>query len=350
MHTPALNREPWFALAVLVLFNGGCQLPTIRGCDVVSTSGNSFDLQYSMVIPSDCPVPLTSYGELKFTGASVTDPNGVMEELEVAVYNTNGSFVNSRLVKYRERGDGSRSGIADVVYPAGTAGQKRFANPAPGQPSPFYDDGVFSSGRSGQVLVTGDLRITYKGASVDADIIGPDVPLRNTTATWSATASGGSAPYTYEWYRNGQLVGTGASYTASTGLSEFGMRVQVTDQTWSIRTADYWVDVDGVRVSIEGPGLSYASQGGATWTAAGRGGYLPYSFEWYVEDDTGQLIHLGSGSSFSGYPGQGARILHLVLTDSRGRTYETQREVDGIGSGNGGSCDPVPPAIVCEPD
>jgi hypothetical protein len=42
---------------------------------------------------------------------------------------------------------------------------------------------------------------------------GPDAVQKNTSCTWTAYVSGGRAPYTYYWFRNGVLEGSAATYT-----------------------------------------------------------------------------------------------------------------------------------------
>jgi hypothetical protein len=146
----------------------------------------------------------------------------------------------------------------------------------------------------------------------------------------------------YAWYRDGQLVSSAASYTANVGDYQFGLRVQVTDQTTASRWADYWVDVNGVRAEISGPSAVYFQQGGGTWTVSGRGGYPPYSFDWYTDDGYGQRYWVGSGSSWSGYPGDGDRYLVVEMRDSRGALYSASKWVQGLNPPGCGpiSCDP----------
>lgn len=61
--------------------------------------------------------------------------------------------------------------------------------------------------------------------------------------TWTATVSGGSSPYTYQWYYNGTAVGTGSTYTRTICPStpSFQLRVVVTDSTGA--TAQAYLDV-----------------------------------------------------------------------------------------------------------
>jgi len=61
--------------------------------------------------------------------------------------------------------------------------------------------------------------------------------------TWTATPSGGTSPYTYQWYYNGAAVGTASTYTRSVcaASGSFQLRVVVTDSTGA--TAQSYHDV-----------------------------------------------------------------------------------------------------------
>ena len=212
-------------------------------------------------------------------------------------------------------------------------------------PSNFFDYATFNATNfSGSLEAWSEIEISYTKSRIILAISGPDVPLSYTTGMWDAPTSGGSTPYTYQWYRNGELVGTASSYTADVGSAGFGLRVVATDQTQSTRWADYWVQVDGVRAAVTGPSTAYASQSGGTWTASGRGGYQPYTFDWFIEDSAGNSEYVGSGQSWSGYPGDGGRRVRAKLTDSRGAKYDSFMMVTGIGEGQ---CQLQPPAVTC---
>jgi hypothetical protein len=67
------------------------------------------------------------------------------------------------------------------------------------------------------------------------------------TKTWSATVTGGTAPYSYQWRFNGTAVGTNSSsYSRSICYSsaDFTIQVTVTDANSQTATASYPVTVD----------------------------------------------------------------------------------------------------------
>jgi hypothetical protein len=329
-----------------------CGAPKIRDCDLQEPiADNGHDLSYSAVMPSNCPVPIGSIGEQKFIGANVVD-GGAHDHgfVNITVRNSNGSEKGKDNAAFLLTASGAHRAQPRADYPAATGFSGSIVN---GQalPASARDKGKFLAFLlSGSIGAAGELYVNYIGTTVQGSISGPDVPLSGSSGTWSGSASGGTGPYSYTWYRNGELVSTSSSYSSNVGSSEFGLRLQVTDQTASTRWTDFWVDVDGVRGSISGPTLVYYSEGDATWTLNPRGGYAPYSADWYFVDMENNQYSAGSGTSISGYPPHaGGWSILANVTDSHG----TPTTVGGfyftaIGDGNGG-CTPVPPQITCDP-
>ncbi|HEU0013260.1 MAG TPA: hypothetical protein VFQ45_06225 [Longimicrobium sp.] len=58
---------------------------------------------------------------------------------------------------------------------------------------------------------------------------GDTSPPPNTMQTWTAVPMNGTAPYAYQWLREGTWVSSEASYTASSGVAAFTLSVSVTD-------------------------------------------------------------------------------------------------------------------------
>ena len=97
--------------------------------------------------------------------------------------------------------------------------------------------------------------------AVDVTYVPPATPLEVTmsgpsfasftsatcsTKTWSATASGGTTPYSYKWYYNGTQVGTGTSYSRSVcyNHADFTIQVTVTDSSSPVQTKSVSQAVD----------------------------------------------------------------------------------------------------------
>lgn len=327
-----------------------CSGPTIRSCTVgdILQPQASDSLEYTAWVPSECRVPLGIIGETKSIGATITD-KGTQNYLYVIVSVLNGDNDNkgNDIELFLNFGSYSRAEPM-VSFPAATGTTETLVE---GQnvSSEGTDRGFFSAVRMNlNVGAQTTLYVTYKGSNVRAQITGPDVPAPNAQGTWYPSVSGGSSPYTYDWYRNGSYVHTGSSYTASAGSSEFGLRLVVTDNASASRWTDYWVNVGGIKTSISGPTTVYYSEGDGTWTANTEGGVTPYTVTWYY-DSGGTQTYIGTGASIQWYPayaGQYTLIANVV--DSNSRATTSSIIIHAIGDGQGG-CVPTPPQIICDP-
>lgn len=318
------------ALAGLQAGVSACE-EVIRNCPVIGKDpvSNIYHLDYELIVPADCPVPLAAPGtEKKFLAARIYDYGEAdFKYASVKVRNSRGETVAHKTTQFfgiiAEPGD---------EYIAAT-GEKTVDD---------YDRGMFEAWSWDYTKSAyGETKITYQESSLTTNLTGSRIPQPNTEHTWHAPTSGGYPAYMYQWYRDENPVGNGSSYTASSGTTNFDLRVEVTDQTWSTRAAVLAARVGGVEVSISGPALVYYSEGGGEWTATGNGGTGAYTFEWYVDEEW-----VGSGPVWSGYPGEYGHALQVQMRDSAGAFESHSVFVEGIGSGTG-SCDPVPPELVC---
>ncbi|HSU14368.1 S8 family peptidase [Longimicrobium sp.] len=74
-------------------------------------------------------------------------------------------------------------------------------------------------------------------------ISGPSSVAPGDYAYWAATTTGGQPPFTYTWYRDGQVVGTGPSYSGYADFSAFQLQVVATDASGATSTGYLWVMV-----------------------------------------------------------------------------------------------------------
>ncbi|HEV2735482.1 MAG TPA: S8 family serine peptidase [Longimicrobiaceae bacterium] len=90
------------------------------------------------------------------------------------------------------------------------------------------------------IVVNAYAAITYT-TPLSVYISGPTNVEPYTYGTWSASSTGGTAPYSYTWYRDGAVVGTGATYTGY--VEDGGMQLQVnaTDAAGGTATRSLWV-------------------------------------------------------------------------------------------------------------
>ncbi len=322
------------AMAVAALATeAACGDLTVHGCRIDNSSNSLYSLQAHLIIPTECPVSLGIIHESKYLGAYVTDPNAVMQYGQLLITNASETLVGQTLAPYQSDLFNGWSATIEIAYPTAT-GYQGYPPPA-GTPltGDANDYGLFESGPEfANWIAYAEIAVNYKMGLARLALEGPDLPLTNATATWTGDASAGSPPYSYAWYRNGQLVGSSQTYTASVGSTSFGLRLEVTDQAWSTSTRDVYVDVDGVRGTLIGPGqVDYGQVG--VWTVSARGGYAPYSIHWYYENALGTTTDLGTAASYTGYPGQGTGTLLIEIQDSHGRTDTAALQVVGRAEG-----------------
>lgn len=309
------------AVPLAVLFAGACDAPDTRNCPLVAKGGSDVhELEYELLIPANCPVPIGSSGETKRAGAYIRD-GGVAEfNYAVAIVeNANGGIVgrNYDYFSYPVGSSGETEAEPTTNYQAATVSTLNLNN--------AYDYGYFEVTNNLDQLGTGpygEVKITYSQSVMTNVIDGTTIPPRNSTATWRAKANGGTPPYNYYWYRDGTLVGTSEYYTGSTGTQNFGLRAAVVDQTMTERVAVMPVDVGGVLTGISGPEMVYlytydplASKG--TWTAVVNGGTAPFTYQWYRD---GYPTGLNSATHTEHIDERVDFSLRLMVRDATGKT------------------------------
>ncbi|MEM3454484.1 MAG: PKD domain-containing protein [Thermoproteota archaeon] len=142
---------------------------------------------------------------------------------------------------------------------------------------------------------TSSLNVTIS-SSLSVSISGPSSVCINTNATFTASVTGGTPPYTYSW-SNGGTPSTGTNSSFTTRWSSIGTKtllLTVTDNAGNSRSASINVNVSSVSVSITGPtnGVTNTSY---TFTANVSGGTPPYTYSW----SGGGTPSTGTNSSFT---------------------------------------------------
>jgi hypothetical protein len=330
-----------FCVAASLGVLAGCDADRAENCERLGyfPDNNNFEIDYNIRVPAKCPVPLASPGvEKKYAGATLDDniPRD-FDEAVVRVYNSAGELKADERERFQAQIDYEQPARSywrarpKAEYVAAT-GTSQVTD---------HDVAEFSGWNNGARKAWANLKITYRQSSVSTKIAGDPIPAPGSTSTWNAPTTGGYPGYMYQWYRDGTPVGNGSSYTGTAGSTDFNLRVEVTDQTWSTVAAVFMVNPGGVEAAISGPALVYSSAGGGTWTATGRGGTGAYTFHWYIDD-----VAVGSGPSLTTYPGENARTIRVDMTDSAGAFDSHSFRVTGIGSGDG-TCEPMFPAVTC---
>jgi subtilisin family serine protease len=170
-----------------------------------------------------------------------------------------------------------------------------------------------------------------------ADKTPPQAP--GTTITWTATATGGAAPYTYKWWIYDGQNWTSGNWTASnafawTPTTSASYQVFVwarssgnsADTYEAYKSAAFAISVPAVssvtlsanKVAPQAPGTTI------TWTATASGGTAPYSYKWWVYD--GQSWTPGnwtSSNTFAWTPATSAPYQVFVWVKSNGNAADT---------------------------
>lgn len=308
-------------VALLAMATGACDVPDTRGCPLVSRNGaDIYELEYELLIPADCPVPIGTAGERKRAGARIRDM-GIRDffQAEVSVWNSDGKGLAIDFDEFRSVSNGAVAEPA-TDYAAAT-GYSTDLDKA-------FDYGQFRALQADDDGPYGEVKITYSRSAMTNLIDGSTIPARKTTATWRAVANGGTPPYHYYWYRDGALVGTSEFYTGLTGMQSFGLRAAVVDQTMTERVAVMPVDVGGALVSITGPDIAYLDHDNplnsrATWTASIQGGTAPFTYQWYRD-----AYPAGTAASHTEHIDERADFkLRLEIRDSTGKTAINEKYV-----------------------
>jgi hypothetical protein len=107
------------------------------------------------------------------------------------------------------------------------------------------------------------------------------------SVAFTSTTSGGVPPYNYQWYMNGSAVSGATSNSWAFALQPIGnysVYLNVTDSLGSIaKSNEASVTVASqLTVSISPMSASILVGQSVTFTSTASGGYLPYSYQWYL--------------------------------------------------------------------
>jgi len=159
-------------------------------------------------------------------------------------------------------------------------------------------------------------------------ITGPSSGVAGAKINFTATASGGSSPYSFTWnFGDGTANVAGGSTNPNaqshtyTKTGTFTVKVNATDSTGKIATATSTVNISTtippLSVSLSGPG-SGGIGSSLTISATATGGSTPYSFSWTA---IGGSPSSGTGSSLSTtYGSPGTYTVSVTVTDANAKT------------------------------
>lgn len=181
------------------------------------------------------------------------------------------------------------------------------------------------------VLMDGNHTLKALFRALPPPLVVTIVPMSSTillgqSVNFTSTVSGGTSPYTYQWYLNGDPVSGATSNRwtfTSSAVGVFNVYLKVTDVNGTIAqsgTAQVTVTTP-LTVSIS-PLLSSIFLGqNVTFHSTVAGGTPPYAYQWYLD---GSAVPLATSGSWVFKP-QRARIyyVHLRVTDALGQVAQS---------------------------
>lgn len=111
------------------------------------------------------------------------------------------------------------------------------------QVTPNWQSITNQSGCDFRVATTStSVSLLYHNA-LTVSISGPSSVRPNVTCTWDVSATGGTAPYTYNWYKGAVWEGSGSELSMATGSSNFALRA-------TAGNADFRTRADTLNVTV----------------------------------------------------------------------------------------------------
>ena len=152
--------------------------------------------------------------------------------------------------------------------------------------------------------------------------------IKATTQTFNSTITGGTTPYTYQWYQNGTAISgaNGANYSFTpTTTGSYSLYLNVTDSAGvtvssNISTAR---DEAPVNVAITPAHVGMYVGQSQTFSSIVSGGTTPYSYQWILNDSA---VSGANGATWVFSPSStGHFIVYLNVTD--GINLKTQSNI-----------------------
>jgi parallel beta-helix repeat protein len=171
-------------------------------------------------------------------------------------------------------------------------------------------DSADSSTSSGTVKTV--LLVSITPATVSSDL--------GQSQTFKSTVSGGTSPYSYQWYYNGSLIpdATSSSWTFTPALGSYTIYVKIKDYAgmWTTSNITLATVNQALAVTVL-PSVTTLDVGQSeTFTATVNTGTLPYSYQWYLN---GTAVSSAIDSSWTFKPSNSASYtVYVKVTDAAG--------------------------------
>lgn len=158
----------------------------------------------------------------------------------------------------------------------------------------------------------------------------PASPTIGAQVTFTATASGGTSPYSFDWNFGDNSTAQGNPVSHSyTKAGSYNVALTVRDSaapTPNTQTMTNPVSVSPTPLSLSVSGPSTATTGSpVAFTATASGGTAPYTFAWTA---TGGSPSSGGGSSFTTtFNAAGTFVVSATVTDANSQTSNASQQI-----------------------
>jgi PKD repeat protein len=193
----------------------------------------------------------------------------------------------------------------------------------------YFDVQVWVNDSAGQ-SVNASLRVrAYTPLSVTALLATPDPALLGEAVNFTASATGGTPPYTFSWaFGDGGIGGNLSSIThVYTTNGPFEAQITVSDLVGGVARGfvNVTIRLEALAGSTDTSGASPLT---VSFVGQAQGGVPPYRFEWSFGDGSGSTLQDPQHT----YNSSGHYTAALTVTDSRNNTSSSLLAID-VGGG-----------------
>ncbi|MBX8640828.1 MAG: PKD domain-containing protein [Thermoplasmata archaeon] len=258
-----------------------------------------------------------------------TSFNVVSEPLTVSATLTVNGYTSTQSTTYTTTGDKSKTWNFGYTWSSTSGSASGTSYGWSITTTDSYGGNV--GGDSGTTIVYTDPSVSVSSSLNPAD--------SGQAFTLAASVSGGTSPYTYQWYTGSSGSGTAISGATSSTYStsespssatSYNFYVSITDSVGEIATSSTFTqNINAPLVLAVSSNLNPSDTGQivdfSTATSGGTGSYSSYSYVLYDGTSTSDAqLASGSTSSFSYiFSTAGSFLLDYSVTDTNGYTYST---------------------------